>query len=70
LFDKIGYFQLGERPVPARPAAAEIDLPRALKQIHDSGYKDAIGVELKAKRDPLAALKQLREDDASAKEMK
>jgi hydroxypyruvate isomerase len=69
-FDKIGYFQLTNRSVPTRPVAAEIDYPRTLKQIHDLGYKDVIGVEIKPKGDPVHALKQLREDDAAAKELK
>jgi hydroxypyruvate isomerase len=69
-FDKIGYFQLGDRSAPTKPGAVEIDHPRTLKQIHDLGYKDVIGVEMKPKGDPLAALKQLREDDAAAKELK
>jgi hydroxypyruvate isomerase len=69
-FDKIGFFQLGDRSVPTKPGAVEIDTPRTLKQIHDLGYKDVIGVEIKPKGDPLATLKQLREDDAAAKELK
>jgi hydroxypyruvate isomerase len=69
-FDKIGYFHLGDRTVPTKPVAAEIDYPRTLKQIHDLGYKDVIGVEMQAKGDPIAALKGLREYDVSAKELK
>lgn len=66
-FDKIGYFQVADHPGRSQPGTGEINYPHILKLIHDLGYKDAIGLEIKPKGDPLEALKQVREADAAAK---
>lgn len=66
-FDKIGYFQVADHPGRFQPGTGEINYPHVLKLIHDLGYKDVIGLEMKPKGDPMQALKQLREADAAAK---
>jgi hydroxypyruvate isomerase len=66
-FDKIGYFQLADHPGRYQPGTGEINYPHVLKLIHDLGYKDVIGMEMRPKGDPFEALKQLRAADAAAK---
>ena len=66
-FDKIGYFQVADHPGRFQPGTGEINYPYILKLIHDLGYKDPIGLEMKPKGDPFEALKGLREADAAAK---
>jgi hydroxypyruvate isomerase len=66
-FDKIGYFQVADHPGRFQPGTGEINYAHVLKLIHDLGYKDVIGLEMKPKGDPMEALKQLREADAAAK---
>jgi len=68
-FDKIGYFQVADHPGRFQPGTGEINYPYILKLIHDLGYKDIIGLEMKPKGDPLEALKALREADAAAKSL-
>jgi hydroxypyruvate isomerase len=66
---KIGYFQIADHPGRFQPGTGEINYPYVLRLIHDLGYKDVIGLEMKPKGDPMEALKQLREADAAAKAM-
>ena len=37
--------------------------------IHDTGYRDPIGMEMSPKGDPMAAFKAMREVDAMAKKL-
>jgi hydroxypyruvate isomerase len=60
----IGYYQVAGQP--PRPAAA-VPYARILRQVHDLGYSDPIGVELWPKGDPQAAIQALREADAAAR---
>ncbi len=65
--DVIGYFQIADHPGRHEPGTGEINYARVLKAIHDSGYKDPIGLELSPLRDPLEALQAVRKADAEAK---
>jgi len=66
-FDKIGYFQVADHPGRNQPGTGEINYPHILRLIHDLGYKDVIGLEMRPKGDPFEALKQLRAADAAAR---
>jgi hydroxypyruvate isomerase len=68
-FSKIGYFHVADHPGRFQPGTGEINYPYVLKLIHSLGYKDAIGLEMKPKGDPVEALKALREADTAAKAM-
>jgi hydroxypyruvate isomerase len=67
--DLIGYFQIADHPGRNEPGTGEINYARVLRVIHDVGYRDAIGLEMSPKGDPMAALKALREADAAAREL-
>ena len=60
-FAKIGGFEITAPPMA--------DLSRVLKLIHDLGFKDPIGLNLKPKADPIEGLRTLRAADAAAKGM-
>ncbi len=68
-FSKIGYFQLADHPGRFQPGTGEINYAHVLKLIHDLGYKDVVGLEMKPKGDPFEALKHLRAVDAAAKSL-
>jgi hydroxypyruvate isomerase len=65
--DLIGYFQLADHPGRHEPGTGEINYAHVLRVIHDVGYRDAIGLEMSPKGDPLVALKAIREVDAAAR---
>jgi hypothetical protein len=41
-----------------------------LRTIHDVGYRDAIGMEMSPKADPMAAFQAIRRVDAEARALK
>lgn len=65
--DLIGYYQIADHPGRHEPSTGEIHYAHVLRVIHEVGYRDAIGLELSPKGDPMLALKALREVDAEAK---
>jgi hydroxypyruvate isomerase len=66
--DLIGYFQIADHPGRHEPGTGEINYAHVLRVIHDIGYRDAIGMEMSAKGDPMAAFQALRKADAEARE--
>ena len=44
-FDQVGYLQLADHPGRHEPGTGEIHYNRVLKQAHDLGYRDYIGLE-------------------------
>jgi hydroxypyruvate isomerase len=65
--DLIGYYQIADHPGRHEPGTGEINYARVLRQIHDVGYRGAIGMEMSPKGDPMAAFKAVREADAAAR---
>ncbi len=65
--DLIGYYQIADHPGRHEPGTGEIHYGHVLRQIHDVGYRGAIGMELSPKSDPMAAFKAVREADAAAR---
>ena len=68
--DLIGYYQLADHPGRHEPTTGEINYPFVLRTIHDVGYRDAIGMEMSPKSDPMEAFKAIRQVDALAREIK
>ncbi len=68
--DIIGYYQLADHPGRHEPTTGEINYPFVLRTIHETGYRDAIGMEMSPKGDPMAAFKAVRQVDALAREIK
>jgi hydroxypyruvate isomerase len=64
----IGYFQIAEHPGRHEPGTGEIDYSFVFRWIHDSGYRDAIGLEMSPKGDPMAAFEAVRKADAAARD--
>lgn len=54
-FDQVGYLQLADHPGRNEPGTGEIHYNRVLKQAHELGYRDYVGLELKPKTTELAA---------------
>ncbi len=44
-FDQVGYLQLADHPGRHEPGTGEIHYNRVLKQAHDLGYRDYVGLE-------------------------
>jgi hydroxypyruvate isomerase len=66
----IGYYQLADHPGRHEPTTGEINYPFVLRTIHETGYRDPIGMEMSAKGDPMEAFKAIRKVDAQAREIK
>jgi hydroxypyruvate isomerase len=66
--DLIGYYQIADHPGRHEPSTGEINYAHVLRVIHDTGYRDPIGMELSPKSDPSAAFKAVREADAAARD--
>lgn len=66
--DLIGYYQIADHPGRHEPSTGEINYAHVLRVIHETGYRDAIGMELNPKDEPAAAFKAVREADAAARE--
>jgi hydroxypyruvate isomerase len=65
--ERIGYFQLADHPGRHEPTTGEISYPFVLRTIHDVGYRDAIGMEMTPRSDPMAAFQAIRRVDAEAR---
>ena len=65
--DLIGYYQLADHPGRHEPTTGEINYAFVLRTIHETGYRDPIGMEMSPKGDPMDAFKAMREVDAQAK---
>ena len=68
--DLIGYYQLADHPGRHEPTTGEINYPFVLKTIHETGYRDPIGMEMSPKGDPMEAFRAIRQVDALAREIK
>jgi hydroxypyruvate isomerase len=68
--DLIGYYQMADHPGRHEPTTGEINYPFVLSTIHDTGYRDAIGMEMSPKRNPMEAFQALRRVDALARDIK
>ncbi|MDA1251672.1 MAG: TIM barrel protein [Planctomycetota bacterium] len=56
---QIGYLQLADHPGRHEPGTGEVHYNRVLKQAHDLGYRDYIGLECRPKEGELAAAKRV-----------
>jgi len=56
---RIGYLQLADHPGRHEPGTGEIHYPRVLKQAHDLGYRDFVGLECRPQAGELAAAKRV-----------
>jgi hydroxypyruvate isomerase len=65
--DLIGYYQLADHPGRHEPGTGEIRYSHVLRVIHETGYRDPIGLEMSPKGDPAAAFKAIRATDAAAR---
>lgn len=54
-FDQIGYLQLADHPGRNEPGTGEVHYNRVLRQAHDLGYRDYVGLECRPKTTELAA---------------
>ena len=68
--DLIGYYQMADHPGRHEPATGEINYPFVLWTIHETGYRDPIGMEMSPKADPMVAFMAVRQVDALAREIK
>jgi hydroxypyruvate isomerase len=68
--DLIGYYQLADHPGRHEPTTGEINYAFVLHAIHETGYRDPIGMEMSPKGDPMAAFKAMRSVDALARSIK
>jgi hydroxypyruvate isomerase len=66
--DLIGYYQIADHPGRHEPSTGEIHYAHVLRVIHDTGYRDPVGLEMSPKSDPMAAFKAVREADAAARD--
>lgn len=62
-FDQLGYAQVADHPGRTEPGTGEIHYPRVLRQLHELGYRDFVGVECRPKEDEVTAAKRLRAAD-------
>ncbi len=65
--DLIGYYQIADHPGRHEPSTGEVNYSNVMRAIHDTGYTGAIGLEMTAKGDTLAALNAVRGMDAAAR---
>lgn len=56
---QIGYLQLADHPGRHEPGTGEIHYNRVLKQAHDLGYRDYVGLECRPKEGELAAARRV-----------
>ena len=56
-FDQVGYLQLADHPGRNEPGTGEVHYNRVLRQAHDLGYRDFVGLECRPKTTELAAAK-------------
>jgi hydroxypyruvate isomerase len=56
---QIGYLQLADHPGRHEPGTGEVHYNRVLKQAHDLGYRDYVGLECRPKEGELAAAKRV-----------
>jgi hydroxypyruvate isomerase len=56
---QIGYLQLADHPGRHEPGTGEVHYNRVLKQAHDLGYRDYVGLECRPKDGELAAAKRV-----------
>jgi hydroxypyruvate isomerase len=68
--DLIGYYQMADHPGRHQPTTGEINYPFVLWTIHQTGYRDPIGMEMSPKGDPMEAFTAIRQVDAVAREIK
>ena len=54
-FDQIGYLQLADHPGRNEPGTGEVHYNRVLKEAHDLGYRDYVGLECRPKTTEQAA---------------
>lgn len=54
-FDQVGYLQLADHPGRNEPGTGEIHYNRVLRQAHELGYRDFVGLECRPKTTELAA---------------
>lgn len=54
-FDQIGYLQLADHPGRNEPGTGEVHYSRVLREAHDLGYRDYVGLECRPKTTELAA---------------
>lgn len=62
-FDQMGYLQLADHPGRNEPGTGEVNYSRVLKEAHDLGYHDFVGLELNPKTTELAAAKAVAAAD-------
>jgi hydroxypyruvate isomerase len=65
-YELITYFQIADHPGRHEPGTGEINFAHVLRTIHELGYRKPIGLELKPKGDPLAALHAVLDADRAA----
>ncbi|HEX5442479.1 MAG TPA: TIM barrel protein [Pirellulales bacterium] len=56
-FDQVGYLQLADHPGRNEPGTGEVHYNRVLRQAHELGYRDFVGLECRPKTTELAAAK-------------
>ena len=61
--DQVGYLQLADTPGRHEPGTGEVNYSRVLKEAHDLGYRDYVGVECSPLEDELTAARRLAEAD-------
>ena len=61
--DQVGYLQLADTPGRHEPGTGEVNYSRVLKEAHDLGYRDYVGVECSPLEDELTAARRLAEVD-------
>jgi hydroxypyruvate isomerase len=62
-FDQLGYLQLADHPGRNEPGTGEVHYNRVLKEAHDLGYRDYVGLELRPKSTELAAARAVAAAD-------
>lgn len=58
-FDQLGYVQLADHPGRREPGTGEIHYPRVLRELHELGYRDFVGVECSPSRPEAEAAQAL-----------
>ena len=62
--DQIGYLQLADHPGRNEPGTGEVNYSRVLRQAHELGYRDYVGLELRPKTTEEAAALAVHKADA------
>ena len=62
-FDQVGYLQLADHPGRNEPGTGEIHYNRVLKQAHDLGYRDFVGLECRQEKDEVTAARRVAAAD-------